>query len=86
MLKTNKLLFHICRTIVNGLCYLATFVFGLNSIGLVLYAGQLTLNSLSGGSTSQETKNERETQLSSDPVDSSEGNSSKDDITSDRTK
>ncbi|XP_074319336.1 uncharacterized protein LOC141656370 [Silene latifolia] len=34
------------RTIINGMCYLATFVFGLNSIGLFLYSGQLTLNSL----------------------------------------
>ncbi|KAH9611175.1 hypothetical protein KSS87_001330 [Heliosperma pusillum] len=34
------------RTIINGMCYLATFVFGINSIGLFLYSGQLTLNSL----------------------------------------
>ncbi|KAK9688857.1 hypothetical protein RND81_09G016300 [Saponaria officinalis] len=34
------------RTIINGICYLATFVFGLNSIGLFLYSGQLALNPL----------------------------------------
>ncbi|OVA00013.1 Protein of unknown function DUF3082 [Macleaya cordata] len=33
------------RTIVNGLCYLATFVFGINSIGLIVYSGQLAINS-----------------------------------------
>ncbi|KAI4321835.1 hypothetical protein MLD38_035168 [Melastoma candidum] len=31
------------RTIINGLCYLATCVFGFNSLGLILYAGQLAL-------------------------------------------
>lgn len=39
------------RTIINGLCYLATFVFGINSIGLFLYSGQLALNSLFDDST-----------------------------------
>ncbi|XP_057796809.1 uncharacterized protein LOC131012839 [Salvia miltiorrhiza] len=33
------------RTIINGLCYLATFVFGINSLGLLLYSGQLAFNS-----------------------------------------
>ncbi|KAJ4981760.1 hypothetical protein NE237_032597 [Protea cynaroides] len=33
------------RTIVNGICYLATFVFGINSIGLFLYSGQLAIDS-----------------------------------------
>ncbi|KAK8689206.1 hypothetical protein V6N13_087929 [Hibiscus sabdariffa] len=32
------------RTIVNGLCYLATFVYGFNSLGLFLYSGQLVLS------------------------------------------
>ncbi|KAL1202449.1 hypothetical protein V5N11_025013 [Cardamine amara subsp. amara] len=32
------------RTIINGICYLATFVFGLNAIGLLLYSGQLFFN------------------------------------------
>lgn len=57
------------RTIVNGLFYLATSVFGMSSIGLFLYSAQLTLNSLSGGSTpSQETEQVRETQLNKDDV------------------
>ncbi|WOL08373.1 hypothetical protein Cni_G17126 [Canna indica] len=34
------------RTIINGICYLATFVFGINSIGLMLYAGQLALGNI----------------------------------------
>lgn len=41
-----------CRTIINGLCYLATFVFGINAFGLFLYSGQLAFNSFmedSGG-------------------------------------
>ncbi|MQL70022.1 hypothetical protein Taro_002331 [Colocasia esculenta] len=40
------------RTIVNGLCYLATFVFGINAVGLVLYSGQLAVTSLMEPSTS----------------------------------
>lgn len=32
------------RTIINGLCYLATFVFAANSIGLTLYSIQLAFN------------------------------------------
>lgn len=31
---------------MNGLCYLATFVFGVNSVGLILYAIQLSFSSL----------------------------------------
>ncbi|KAF3442460.1 hypothetical protein FNV43_RR16376 [Rhamnella rubrinervis] len=45
------------RTIVNGLCYLATFVFGINSVGLLLYAGQLAINSPGEESTEKETEN-----------------------------
>ncbi|KAG5120296.1 hypothetical protein JHK82_034716 [Glycine max] len=44
------------RTIVNGLTYLATFVFGLNSLGLFLYSGQLALKSIMGDSTEKETE------------------------------
>ncbi|XP_017249774.1 uncharacterized protein LOC108220500 [Daucus carota subsp. sativus] len=44
------------RTIINGICYLATFVFGLNSVGLFLYSGQLALNSLMGEETSEQTE------------------------------
>ncbi len=34
----------VCRTIITGICYLATFVFAANSIGLTLYSLQLALN------------------------------------------
>ena len=44
------------RTIVNGLCYLATFLFGINSVGLFLYSGQLAINSFMEDSTNQEKK------------------------------
>lgn len=33
------------RTILNGICYLATFVFALNSVGLTLYSAQLATKS-----------------------------------------
>lgn len=33
----------LCRTIINGLCYLSTFVFAANSVGLTLYSLQLAL-------------------------------------------
>lgn len=36
----------LCRTIITGICYLATFVFGINSAGLMLYALQLALGSI----------------------------------------
>ncbi|KAL9271751.1 hypothetical protein AKJ16_DCAP15389 [Drosera capensis] len=39
------------RTIVNGLCYLATFVFGFNSVGLFVYSAQLAFNSFMEGGT-----------------------------------
>ncbi|KAK3036315.1 hypothetical protein RJ639_031287 [Escallonia herrerae] len=76
------------RTIINGLCYLATFVFGINSIGLMLYSGQLAINSFMGDSTSDEAKN-RDGQLSSpNPTagDSSETNSNTGNQSSDNTK
>ncbi|THG20775.1 uncharacterized protein LOC114259511 [Camellia sinensis] len=77
------------RTIINGLCYLATFVFGLNSIGLVLYSGQLAINSFMGDSSSERTENEDEAQISSDmtvknPTDSSETSVSNGDQSSDK--
>lgn len=61
----------VCRTIINGICYLATFVFGINSIGLFLYSGQLALNSIMGESASGETKKDS---TPARPVDSTEGN------------
>ncbi|XVF78647.1 hypothetical protein PTKIN_Ptkin14bG0151800 [Pterospermum kingtungense] len=48
------------RTILNGLCYLATFVFGINSVGLFLYSGQLAINSFMEGSTSKEDESKGE--------------------------
>ncbi|KAF4393971.1 hypothetical protein G4B88_025940 [Cannabis sativa] len=54
------------RTIINGLCYLATFVFGINSVGLVLYAGQLAINSfMEEESRNNETENKGENRSSS---------------------
>lgn len=66
------------RTIINGICYLATFVFGINAVGLILYSGQLAINSFmenpSGTATS--TKDEKQTNMSNpsskDPPDNVE--------------
>ncbi|XP_045801296.1 uncharacterized protein LOC123895124 [Trifolium pratense] len=52
------------RTIINGLTYLATFIFGLNSLGLLLYSGQLALKSFTGDSTEKETENKSADQSS----------------------
>jgi hypothetical protein len=41
---------------VNGLCYLATFVFGINSVGLFLYSAQLAFNSLMEAGTDEVTE------------------------------
>ncbi|CAJ2666424.1 unnamed protein product [Trifolium pratense] len=41
------------RTVINGLCYLATFVYGINSFGLLLYSGQLALNTYVESSSSE---------------------------------
>ena len=43
---------------MNGLCYLATFVFGVNSVGLILYAIQLAFSSLTENSNSPESAEE----------------------------
>ncbi|KAJ0700855.1 hypothetical protein HanOQP8_Chr10g0372801 [Helianthus annuus] len=53
------------RTIINGICYLATFVFGINSFGLILYSGQLALNSIAGDSSSDRIQKQDETQQNS---------------------
>ncbi|XP_047150265.1 uncharacterized protein LOC124822316 [Vigna umbellata] len=44
------------RTIINGLCYLATFVYGINSVGLFLYSGQLAIDTMVGGPSGNETQ------------------------------
>ncbi|KAK3198825.1 hypothetical protein Dsin_022240 [Dipteronia sinensis] len=80
------------RTIINGICYLATFVFGINSIGLLLYSGQLTINSFMEDFSDKETENKGEQQPSllnsnaESPMDSSELNSNKDDQSSDNAQ
>lgn len=53
------------RTIVNGLCYLATFVFGANSVGLFLYSGQLAINSFMEGSANDDDKSKGDERLGS---------------------
>ncbi|KAL2980895.1 hypothetical protein AAZX31_13G255400 [Glycine max] len=60
-------------TIVNGLTYLATFVFGLNSLGLFLYSGQLALKFIMGNSTEKETESKSTDQpnLSNSSIESS---------------
>ncbi|KAK1395575.1 Nuclear pore complex protein like [Heracleum sosnowskyi] len=74
------------RTIINGICYLATFVFGINSVGLFLYSGQLALNSLMGESTSEETTKKGEGSSNLTESDSSELNKSSGDNNVDSTQ
>ncbi|KAL5564315.1 hypothetical protein UlMin_027479 [Ulmus minor] len=75
------------RTIINGLCYLATFVFGINSVGLFLYAGQLAINSFMEESSDKETESKGKESVSSsnstaespaNSADSSKGSQSSD--------
>ncbi|GFP79646.1 hypothetical protein PHJA_000108100 [Phtheirospermum japonicum] len=72
------------RTIINGLCYLATFVFGVNSLGLFLYSGQLAFNSFMEGSSS-ESETESSSNSKSGDIVGSEINSASDDQSSDST-
>ncbi|KAF7145667.1 hypothetical protein RHSIM_Rhsim04G0023000 [Rhododendron simsii] len=77
------------RTIINGLCYLATFVFGINSLGLFVYSAQLALNSLMGDSSSEGTGTKDEAQKRSNLVEKSPTESSeisKEDQGSDSTQ
>ncbi|RDX62112.1 hypothetical protein CR513_59588, partial [Mucuna pruriens] len=64
------------RTIVNGLTYLATFVFGLNSLGLFLYSGQLAFKSIMGDSTEKEaeSKSTDQSNLSNSSIESTTDN------------
>ncbi|XP_030550222.2 ras-associated and pleckstrin homology domains-containing protein 1 [Rhodamnia argentea] len=75
------------RTIVNGLCYLATFAFGINSIGLFLYSGQLAINSFTEGSSSRQI-NESDGQLTSPEslMDTPKTNDSQDNDKTDSTQ
>lgn len=80
------------RTIVNGLCYLATFIFGINSIGLFLYSGQLAINSFMEDSANEENKSKGDEQLDSlnstveSATDTTEVSSSKGDQSSNDTQ
>ncbi|KAF9587325.1 hypothetical protein IFM89_001315, partial [Coptis chinensis] len=72
------------RTTINGICYLATFVFSINSVGLILYSGQLALNSFMDGSKSEATFSQDEGKLGTNSVttgtvDDKESNGSGDD-------
>ncbi|XP_042477430.1 uncharacterized protein LOC122058808 [Macadamia integrifolia] len=77
------------RTIVNGLCYLATFIFGINSIGLLLYSGQLAINSFmedtseaTAGKNGQKSKESPSTEL---PVGNDKSSSAEGEQASDET-
>ncbi|PSR95701.1 Nuclear pore complex protein like [Actinidia chinensis var. chinensis] len=73
------------RTIVNGICYLATCVFGINSIGLFLYSAQLAFSSLMEDS-SKGTENEDEAQMTTkSPSDGYDMSISNEDQSSDST-
>ncbi|GKV02033.1 hypothetical protein SLEP1_g14520 [Rubroshorea leprosula] len=75
------------RTIVNGLCYLLTFVFGINSVGLFLYSGQLAMSPFMEGSAIKETESKGEDNLGSSvvesPIDGTELTRNKEDQSSD---
>ncbi|RRT67997.1 hypothetical protein B296_00038734 [Ensete ventricosum] len=62
--RALRLLTFCFRTVINGLCYLATFVFGVNSIGLILYAGQLALGSITENPKTSPTSEKDDGQLS----------------------
>ncbi|XP_021719261.1 uncharacterized protein LOC110686948 [Chenopodium quinoa] len=72
------------RTIINGLCYLATFVFGFNALGLFLYSGKLTLDSLFGDTAGSD-ENITDVKDSSSPNLSSESASNQENNDSDQT-
>ena len=64
---------------ISGLCYLATFIFGFNSIGLLLYSGQLAIDSFVGGSTGKETESKisEQSSLSNSSIESLTSNNNK---------
>ncbi|KAL2476379.1 hypothetical protein Adt_37115 [Abeliophyllum distichum] len=74
------------RTIVNGLCYLATFVFGINSVGLILYSAQLAINSIMGESTGQDEAPLSSSNLKSGSTDNSGITGSNEDQSSENTQ
>lgn len=59
MSNNNNNVIYLChRTVINGLCYLATFVYGINSFGLLLYSGQLAINTYVKESSSEKKSSE----------------------------
>ncbi|XP_066318645.1 uncharacterized protein [Miscanthus floridulus] len=77
------------RTIITGLCYLATSVFGINAVGLVLYSFQLTLQSIRDDDSSSSTgkiTEQANTLASSDSSTSSRELDSSDMHVSDKSK
>ncbi|KAI3457416.1 hypothetical protein Pfo_014079 [Paulownia fortunei] len=74
------------RTIINGLCYLATFVFGVNSFGLFLYSGQLAFNSFMEDFSSESEAPSSSSNSKSGDMDGSAITSGSEDQSSDNTK
>ncbi|GFZ12422.1 hypothetical protein Acr_23g0008070 [Actinidia rufa] len=75
------------RTIVNGICYLATCVFGINSVGLFLYSAKLAFNFVMEDSSSKGTENEVEAQITpKNPSDVSDMSIGNEDQSSDSTQ
>ncbi|KAK3156706.1 hypothetical protein QOZ80_2AG0110740 [Eleusine coracana subsp. coracana] len=70
------------RTIITGVCYLATSVFGINAVGLTLYSLQLTFASIMddnpNSSSTDKTSEQSNTMASSDSSTSNKESSSSD--------
>ncbi|KAF8656912.1 hypothetical protein HU200_060475 [Digitaria exilis] len=70
------------RTIITGLCYLATSVFGINAVGLILYSLQLTFQSImdddSSSSSTGKLSEQSNTMASSDSSTSNRESASSD--------
>ncbi|KAG2658112.1 hypothetical protein PVAP13_1KG260500 [Panicum virgatum] len=70
------------RTIITGLCYLATSVFGINAVGLILYSLQLTFQSImdddSSSSSTGKISEQSNTMTSSDSSTSNRESASSD--------
>lgn len=73
------------RTIINGMCYLATFVFGANALGLFLYSGQLAFNSFMEGDSDGRNEPLSESDPQSGDADTSRKSSSNEDQNSEHT-
>lgn len=73
------------RTIINGICYLATFVFGINAVGLILYSLQLTFNSIMDDDDSSSSPVEKISEQSNTIASSSSSTGSTSDTESDKS-